>query len=99
MQTAQPSKSRSLATYFGIFMISLMSLALDRGSGGVILFLGDSITAGYGVDVSQAYPELIQKKIDSRGWNFKIVNAGQSGDTTAGGLSRLEIGRAHVWTP
>jgi len=71
-------------------MISLMSLALDRGSGGVILFLGDSITAGYGVDVSQAYPELIQKKIDSRGWNFKIVNAGQSGDTTAGGLARLD---------
>jgi acyl-CoA thioesterase-1 len=71
-------------------MISFMSLALDRAPNGVILFLGDSITAGYGLDVSQAYPELIQKKIDSSGWNFKTVNAGQSGDTTAGGLSRLD---------
>jgi acyl-CoA thioesterase-1 len=75
---------------FGILMISVMSLALDRAPNGVILFLGDSITAGYGLDVSQAYPELIQKKIDSSGWNFKTVNAGQSGDTTAGGLSRLD---------
>src|ERR1051325_10575828 len=90
MNTAQPSKLRSIARYFGIFMISFMSLALDRSSAGVILFLGDSITAGYGLDVSQAYPELIQKKIETTGWNFKIVNAGQSGDTTAGGLARLD---------
>jgi len=55
-----------------------------------ILFLGDSITAGYGLDVDQAYPGLIQKKIESKGWNFKVVNAGQSGDTSAGGLSRLD---------
>ena len=55
-----------------------------------ILFLGDSITAGYGVDVPQAFPGLIQKKIDAQGWNFKVVNAGQSGDTSAGGLGRLD---------
>jgi acyl-CoA thioesterase-1 len=79
-----------MTRYFGIFMIALLSLALDRASPGVILFLGDSITAGYGLDVSQAYPDLIQKKIDSNGWHFKIVNAGQSGDTTSGGLARLD---------
>jgi acyl-CoA thioesterase-1 len=90
MHRAQPSKLKSLATYFGILMISVMSLALDRESSRVILFLGDSITAGYGLDVSQAYPELIQKKIQSHGWNFKTINAGQSGDTTAGGLARLD---------
>lgn len=56
----------------------------------VILFLGNSLTAGYGVEPSQAFPALIQQKIDSRGWNFRIINAGQSGDTSAGGLSRLE---------
>ena len=55
-----------------------------------ILFLGDSITAGYGLDLDQAYPGLIQKRIDAQGWNFKVVNAGQSGDTTAGGLARLD---------
>jgi acyl-CoA thioesterase-1 len=54
-----------------------------------ILFLGDSITAGYGLESSQAYPALIQAKINAKGWNFKAINAGQSGDTTAGGLNRL----------
>src|ERR687891_1048544 len=56
----------------------------------MILFLGDSITAGYGLDLSEAFPGLIQKKIDAKGWNFKVVNAGQSGDTSAGGLGRLD---------
>jgi acyl-CoA thioesterase-1 len=55
----------------------------------VILFLGDSITAGYGLDPEQAFPALIQEKIDAKSWNFKVVNAGQSGDTSAGGLNRL----------
>ena len=57
---------------------------------GIILFLGDSITAGYGLDLEQAFPALIQEKIDAKRWNFKVVNAGQSGDTSAGGLNRLE---------
>jgi acyl-CoA thioesterase-1 len=52
--------------------------------------LGDSITAGYGVDPSQAYPAIIQNKIDAKGWPFRVINAGQSGDTSAGGLNRLE---------
>jgi acyl-CoA thioesterase-1 len=56
----------------------------------IVLFLGDSITAGYGIDPSRAFPALIQKKIDAKGWNFKVVNAGQSGDTSAGGLSRMD---------
>ena len=55
-----------------------------------VLFLGDSITAGYGVDPSQAYPAIIQNKIDAKGWRFRVINAGQTGDTSAGGLSRLD---------
>ncbi len=54
-----------------------------------ILFLGDSITAGYGLEISEAYPALIQAKIDAQHWNFAVINAGQSGDTSAGGLNRL----------
>jgi acyl-CoA thioesterase-1 len=54
-----------------------------------ILFLGDSITAGYGLEPADAYPALIQARIDAKRWNFKAINAGQSGDTTAGGLNRL----------
>jgi len=55
----------------------------------IILFLGDSITAGYGLDQSQAFPALIQAKIEAQRWNFNAINAGQSGDTSAGGLNRL----------
>jgi acyl-CoA thioesterase-1 len=71
-------------------MISLVTLGASRPAPSTVLFLGDSITAGYGLELSQAYPGLIQKKIDAKGWNFKIINAGQSGDTTAGGLARLD---------
>ena len=67
-----------------------MSMGAGASEPKVILFLGNSLTAGYGVDPSQAFPALIQQKIDSRGWNFRVINAGQSGDTSAGGLSRLE---------
>jgi len=56
----------------------------------VVVCLGDSLTAGYGLDQSQAYPALLQKSIDSLGWKFKVVNAGLSGETTAGGLRRLD---------
>ena len=56
-----------------------------------ILFFGDSLTAGYGLgDTSQeSYPALIQKKINSAGLYYHVINGGISGDTTAGGLSRL----------
>jgi len=55
-----------------------------------ILFLGNSLTAGYGLDATQAFPALIQDRIESLGWNFKVINAGQSGDTSAGGLRRID---------
>lgn len=54
-----------------------------------ILFLGDSLTAGYGLNEEQAYPALIQKKIKKDGLDWTVVNAGVSGDTTKGGLSRV----------
>lgn len=56
----------------------------------VILFLGTSLTAGYGVGAEHAYPALVQKKLDSAGYAFRAVNAGLSGETSAGGLRRLE---------
>jgi acyl-CoA thioesterase-1 len=55
-----------------------------------VLILGDSITAGYGLDSEESYPALLQKKIDGQGWSFRVINAGQSGDTSAGGLGRLD---------
>jgi acyl-CoA thioesterase-1 len=55
----------------------------------VVLFLGTSLTAGYGLSADLAYPALVQQRIDASGLNFRVVNAGVSGDTSAGGLRRL----------
>ena len=55
-----------------------------------ILFFGNSLTAGMGLDPKEAFPALIQKKIDSLDLNFTVVNAGLSGETTAGGKNRLD---------
>ena len=55
-----------------------------------VLFFGDSLTAGYGLDPAQAFPALIQAKITARGWDFQVINAGLSGETTAGGLRRID---------
>lgn len=55
-----------------------------------IIFFGNSLTAGYGLDLSEAYPALIQHKIDSLHLPYKVVNAGLSGETTAGGNSRVD---------
>jgi len=70
--------------------LSVFGLAAAAPAPKIVLFLGNSITVGYGLDPSQAFPARIQEKIDAKGWNFKVVNAGQSGDTSAGGLSRLD---------
>jgi len=55
-----------------------------------IVALGDSLTAGLGLDVSQAWPSLVQQRLDAAGYEYRIVNAGVSGDTTAGGRRRLD---------
>jgi acyl-CoA thioesterase I len=55
-----------------------------------IVFLGDSLTAGLGVAPSEAYPALIQERVREAGYDFEVVNAGVSGDTSAGGLRRLD---------
>ncbi len=55
-----------------------------------IVFLGDSLTAGLGLDQGQSYPALIGARLASEGYNYEIVNAGVSGDTSAGGLRRLD---------
>jgi acyl-CoA thioesterase-1 len=77
----------------------LISWAISLGLSGLraaeprtVVFLGDSITAGYGLEnpAAEAYPALIQAKISATGLPYRVVNAGVSGDTTAGGLRRLD---------
>jgi acyl-CoA thioesterase I len=55
-----------------------------------ILFLGTSLTAGFGVGVENSFPALIQQKLDSAKLPYRVVNAGLSGETSAGGLRRLD---------
>jgi acyl-CoA thioesterase-1 len=55
-----------------------------------IVCLGDSLTAGLGLVETQSYPYLLQKKVDEDGFDYEVVNAGVSGDTSAGGLRRLD---------
>ena len=55
-----------------------------------IVVLGDSLTAGYGLAPTQSYPYLLQQKLTDEGYKFEVVNAGVSGDTSAGGVRRLD---------
>jgi acyl-CoA thioesterase I len=56
----------------------------------VVLFVGTSLTAGLGLDPSEAYPAIVQAKIDAAGLRYRVVNAGVSGETSAGARTRIE---------
>src|SRR5262245_38725534 len=56
----------------------------------VILAFGDSLTAGHGVELQQSYPSQLQRLLDQRGYKYRVVNAGVGGDTTGGGLPRMD---------
>ena len=61
-----------------------------RGDERVIVALGDSLTAGFGVAPDEAWPALIEARLRREGYPYRVVNAGVSGDTTAGGLRRVD---------
>jgi Lysophospholipase L1 and related esterases len=83
-----PSGKRLTRAPFFLMLLSMLAATTPQDR--VILFLGDSITAGNGLELSQAFPALVQEKINAKSWRFKVVNAGQSGDTSAGALDRLD---------
>ncbi len=81
---------------FVVFILIPVFLSAQENPKRVLIF-GDSITAGYGIDKENAYPALIQEKVDSLGWNFNIINAGSSGETSAGGARRIDwMMRQHI---
>lgn len=55
-----------------------------------IVAFGDSLTAGFGLEPAQSYPALLQKRLDEKGYRYRVVNAGVSGDTSADGLRRID---------
>ena len=72
-----------------IIISVLLSIESEAQEKKTILFFGDSISAGYGLEPQQAFPALIQDKIDSLGLNYEVINGGLSGETSAGGLRRI----------
>ncbi|NMQ20672.1 arylesterase [Candidatus Competibacter phosphatis] len=72
-------------------MLGLMVLfgSAARAESPVILVLGDSLSAGYGIPVEKGWVSLLQRRLVERGFPYRVVNASISGDTTSGGLSRL----------
>lgn len=80
-----PASMNKLFLTFALFF----ALAAEATNPKTLLVLGDSIAAGYGLDREEAFPALIEEKIKEAGLNYRVINAGESGDTTAGGLRRI----------
>jgi acyl-CoA thioesterase-1 len=68
----------------------LLGFATAGAAEPVIVALGDSLTAGFGVLPDDAYPALLEERLRREGYAYRVVNAGVSGDTTAGGLRRVD---------
>ncbi len=78
-------------------LVIVMFVMVQAPGQKTILFFGDSLTAGYGLSTEEAFPALIEKQLNKGGQKVKVVNAGLSGETSAGGLSRIDwILRQHV---
>jgi acyl-CoA thioesterase-1 len=73
-----------------LFIISLLTFFQTSTAPKVILFFGDSLTAGYGLSPEEAFPALVAKQLNKQGKACKVIPAGLSGETSAGGLSRID---------
>jgi acyl-CoA thioesterase-1 len=73
-----------------LLVLMLLPAALAHAQEPVIVALGDSLTAGLGVTADEAYPALLQARLERDGLRYRVVNAGVSGDTTAGALRRVD---------
>ena len=79
-----------MRTLFGICLVLLLQTQVLAQNSYTILFLGDSLTAGYGLEEGEAFPSLLAQRFKSEGLDVKVVNAGVSGSTSASGLARLQ---------
>ena len=82
---------RFCAGALALLCVSLLGLPPGDARGeGVVVALGDSLTAGLGVAADEAFPARLEARIRAEGYDYRVVNAGVSGDTTAGGLRRVD---------
>ena len=89
MKTIPFSRQILRFVFFVCFVVNLSALSVAPKT---ILIFGDSLTVGLGLDdpSTQAYPALLQKKIDAAGLPYRVINGGLSGETTAAGLRRID---------
>jgi acyl-CoA thioesterase I len=71
-------------------LILLLGTGVQANEAPTILLFGDSLSAGYGVDVDQSWATLLQTRLAEQGYEHRVVNASISGETTAGGVARIE---------
>ena len=90
------SKIKSFTVCLLVFSVISLTLIVPvnssnkiSSSANTIVVLGDSLSAGYGVQIKSSWPSLLENSIKNKGLSFKVINAGISGDTTSGGLYRL----------
>lgn len=74
---------------FLVVLITSINIVNGQDKKSILIF-GDSITAGYGVEPQQAFPAILQNKIDELSLNYDVINGGLSGETSAGGLRRID---------
>lgn len=80
-----------LTNLFSGFLFGVILMNASQGyAEQVILAFGDSLTAGFGVDARDSYPARLQRLLVEKGYSYKVVNAGVSGDTSAGGAARID---------
>ncbi|NKB65466.1 MAG: arylesterase [Candidatus Latescibacteria bacterium] len=78
-----------LVLVLGLGELAAESSGPEEGQAPVVLFFGDSLTDSYGVEPEEAYPAVLQARVDSLGWAYKMVNAGLAGETSAAGMRRV----------
>lgn len=83
-----PLVASLLVTLLGVCSAEMTSAFISDSRPRIVAF-GDSLTAGLGVQINESYPAQLQRRLDGLGYHYRVINAGVSGDTTAGGLRRV----------
>ena len=73
-----------------ILVVLLMTASVQAGEAPTVLIFGDSLSAGFGIDVDQSWAALLQQRLESQGYEHRVVNASISGETTEGGAAQIE---------
>lgn len=89
MRPPARAPARGLAVVV-VTALVLLATAAPAAAERVLVVLGDSLTAGLGVAADEAYPARLQERLRREGYDYRVINAGVSGDTTAGGLRRVD---------